>query len=42
MNDNRNKGFIEQLKREQAECEKSENIGKNSPEDSPATGKTTS
>lgn len=42
MNDNRNKGFIEQLKREQAEREKSENIGKNSPEDSPATGKTTS
>ena len=42
MNDNRNKGFIEQLKREQAEREKSENIGKNSPEDSPASDKTTS
>ena len=42
MNDNRNKGFIEQLKREQAERIKSENIGKNSPEDSPATGRTTS
>ena len=42
MNDNRNKGFIEQLKREQAEREKSENIGKISPEDSPISDKTTS
>ena len=39
MNDNRNKGFIEQLKREQAEREKSV---KNSSEDSPASDKTTS
>ena len=38
MNDNRNKGFIEQLKREQAEREKSKKIS----EDSPASDKTTS
>lgn len=38
MNDNRNKGFIEQLKREQAEREKCKKIS----EDSPATGRTTS
>ena len=39
MNDNRNKRFIEQLKREQAERKELE---KNSSEDSPASDKTTS
>ena len=39
MNDNRNKGFIEQLKREQAEREKLE---KNSSEDPPASDKAAS
>ena len=39
MNDNRNKGFIEQLKREQAEREK---LVKNSSENSPVSDKTTS
>ena len=38
MNDNRNKGFIEQLKREQAEREKCKKIS----EDSPTSDKTTS